>query len=569
MAQPASQTYHVTFRCTSRLGQPVVLKMPAWTPGYYQLMAYAANVSNVQATDDHDKPLAWHKTGLNTWTIQPATASTLVFSYDVKATRNFVASPYLDRHKAYIVPAGLLMYVEGQLNHPVTVTLHPDPSWPDLVATGLDSIPGSKHTFISPDFDVLYDSPILMGELEQLPSFTLNGIPHYFVGYNMGTFDRERFMADLKKIVESSVAIIGDIPYQHYTFLAIGPGGGGIEHLNSTAVSFSGNGLSTRAGQLKMYNFLAHEYFHHYNVKRIRPIALGPFDYEHENRTNMLWVSEGLTVYYEYLILRRAGLISQEEVLNNWQKRINDFENKPGRLFQSATQASFDTWSDGPFGRQGDDAYKTISYYEKGPILGLLLDLAIRQATQNKHSLDDVMRTLYQDYYRQKNRGFTDEEFRAVCEKTAGQPLADVFAYAATLTPINYAKYLEYAGLHCTETSEPQKDAWLGFTIRNQQDSLLISSVEWNSPAWKTGLRTGDMLRTIDGTPVTQAAVQAIGRQRKAGDTIQVTVIREGKEIEKAITLEIKTLRVFTLAPTPAPTAQQATILASWLRGTR
>ncbi|RYF56883.1 MAG: hypothetical protein EOO39_36115, partial [Cytophagaceae bacterium] len=174
------------------------------------------------------------------------------------------------------------------------------------------------HTFTAPTFDVLYDSPMLMGELEQLPAFTVRGVPHYFVGYNLGQFDRQRFVEDLQKIVAAGADIINDIPYTHYTFLAIGPGGGGIEHLNSTSISFDGTGLNTAKGRFTLYSFLAHEYFHHYNVKRIRPIELGPFDYDKGSRTKMLWLSEGITVYYEPIILSRAGLLTEEEKMTKY-----------------------------------------------------------------------------------------------------------------------------------------------------------------------------------------------------------------------------------------------------------
>ncbi len=566
MEQPESRLFHITFRCPARHAPTLDLKMPAWTPGYYQLMNYAANISNVRATDVENRPLSCTKTGSNTWHLTTASAKTVLVSYDVRAVRNFVASPYLDLHKGYISPAGVFMYIAGRLQQPVTVTVHPYKNWPDIVATGLDSLPGRHHTFTAPTFDVLYDSPMLMGELEQLPAFTVRGVPHYFVGYNLGQFDRQRFVEDLQKIVAAGADIINDIPYKHYTFLAIGPGGGGIEHLNSTSISFDGTGLNTAKGRFTLYSFLAHEYFHHYNVKRIRPVALGPFDYEHENRTNMLWVSEGLTVYYEYLMLRRAGLLTQDELLQTWQGLINSFENKPGRLFQSATQASYDTWSDGPFGRQGDDAYKTISYYEKGPIIGLLLDLAIRHATQNKRSLDDVMRTLYKTYYQSKKRGFTDDEFRAVCEKTAGVSLDKVFSYASTTAPFDYKTYLTYAGLTLAETEQLQPNGWLGLTVRPSDDSVLVTKVDWESPAWNAGIRSGAWLQTIDGKPADVTAVRALTTGRQPGDSVTVQFTQQGKTSEQTIRFGTKTTRSFTLAPQPDPTALQARISADLMR---
>jgi predicted metalloprotease with PDZ domain len=252
------------------------------------------------------------------------------------------------------------------------------------VATGLDDVPGKKFTYAAADFDVLFDSPLLIGNLETLPAFTVKGIPHYFTGYKLGDFDRDAFMKDLKKIVEGGAAIIGDIPYKHYTFLGIGPGRGGIEHLNSSSLSFEGSQLNSTEGKVRMLSFIAHEYFHHYNVKRIRPIELGPFDYDSGSKTKLLWVSEGLTVYYEYLILKRSGLMTEQELFNAFRNNLSAYENKPGHMYQSVAQASYETWSDGPFGRTGDEVNKTISYYDKGPVLGMLLDFKIRHETKNR-----------------------------------------------------------------------------------------------------------------------------------------------------------------------------------------
>ncbi|HTI06960.1 MAG TPA: hypothetical protein VL832_00350 [Puia sp.] len=453
MPNPETHTYHVALRWDGVTSDTLDFRMPAWMPGYYQIMDYAKNVENFHVFDKGGKPLPYIKTASNTWQVTGGKRSVRL-EYDVKATKRFVANSYLDSAHGYISPAGIFLYVEGKINHPVTVIIQPYSRW-SRVATGLDSVAGKRYVFKAPDFDILYDCPILMGNLEELPAFRVQGVEHRFIGYQLGDFDRQQFMGDLKKVVESGIAIIGDIPYKQYTFLAIGPGRGGIEHLNSTTISFEGGELKTPAGNQRMMSFIAHEYFHHYNVKRIRPVELGPFDYSKENRTNLLWVSEGLTVYYEYMMIRRAGLISPEQLFGSFQSNIAAYENHPGHLFQSLTQASYETWSDGPFGRTGDEAGKTISYYDKGPAIGLLLDFAIRHATENKRSLDDVMRLLYREYYQEKKRGFSDAEFRQACELVAGVQLAAVFEYVNTVAAIDYNKYLAYAGLGIDTVSRP------------------------------------------------------------------------------------------------------------------
>ena len=415
--------------------------MPVWTPGYYQFMDYASAVRNMRASNANGQELSWKQQDANSWTIYQPAAS-IHLQYEVRSTRPFVAANYLDTARGYVSPAGMFLHLENGIKQRVTLTIQPVAGW-TTVATGLEPVKGRAYTYTAPDFDVLYDSPILMGKLETFPSFEVQGKPHHFVSYHPREFDRQAFMNDLQKIVSTAAGIIGDIPYDHYTFLGLGPGGGGIEHLNSTSVSFTGGNLSNRKGKIGTYSFLAHEYFHHYNVKRIRPIELGPFDYDNGSKTRLLWISEGFTVYYEYIILRRAGLNTPEDVFHGLQENMKAYESKPGHLLQSVADASYDTWRDGPFG--GGDS--TISYYDKGPVLGAMLDLKIRHETKNKHSLDDVMRALYREYYQQKGRGFTEAEFRAVAERIAGVSLDEFFVYVNTVKQPDYRKYFGYAGL--------------------------------------------------------------------------------------------------------------------------
>ena len=471
-APKASDHYfHVALHADGWAVDSLTLKMPRWTPGYYQLLNYANQVERVVAKDMHGKDLLVRKANDNTWKVAVGKVKTVTISYDVKAEKKFVAQPYVDTEHAYLIAAGLFLSVEGNLHAAASVKLDLNPSW--KIATGLIPITGRKNEYSAPDFDILFDCPILAGPLEELPAFKVQGAEHRFIGFQLGTFDRVRFMKNLEKVTASAISIIGDIPFNQYTFLAIGPGRGGIEHLNNTTVSFSGDGLDEPEAMNRMMNFLAHEYFHHYNVKRIRPFELGPFDYDKGSRTNLLWVSEGISVYYEYLIVKRAGLADEGKLLANFEGNINTHENNPGRLHQSLTQASYKTWSDGPFGKSGEDANKSISYYEKGPIAGMFLDFAIRQATQNQRSLDDVMRSVYWKYYKNLKRGFTDAEFQQACEEVAGVSLSPVFDFVYTTKELDYDTYLGYAGL---KISSQQTDKGKKYLIQRVDNPNKLQS---------------------------------------------------------------------------------------------
>ncbi|MEO5562559.1 MAG: hypothetical protein ABIR18_03970 [Chitinophagaceae bacterium] len=475
MPNPNSHYFYVELNCSGWNENAIDFKMPKWMPGYYQIMDYAKAVENFSAKDNIGKMISVKAINGNTWQIAATKNKPFTLSYDVKASRQFVANSYLDSTRGYIIPNGLFLYIDGHLNEQVSVKIIPNKQWNKIV-TGLQPVAGKQYEFTAPDFDILYDCPILMGNLDELPSFYVNGIEHRFIGYKLGDFDKVQFMTNLKKIVEASVAIIGDIPYKQYTFIGIGPGQGGIEHLNNTTVSFNGKGLNTPEGMNRTMSFLAHEYFHHYNVKRIRPVELGPFDYDKANKTNLLWVSEGLSVYYQHLIEKRAGLINEQTLFTNLEGGINAFENNPGRFHQSIAQASYETWSDGPFGRQGEEAKKTISYYDKGPAVGLILDFAIRHATQNKKSLDDVMRLLYWQYYKKLQRGFTDAEFQQACENIAGASLAPVFEYVYTTKELDYNTYLGYAGLKMdVQTNADNAKRKLSIQHLEKADSLQLA----------------------------------------------------------------------------------------------
>lgn len=455
--EPASHTYEVElYSCNLNL-DTIYLKMPKWMPGYYQIIDYAKSVENLKAKNQQGTNIPVRKLNDNTWIITGVKNKSFYVTYSIKTEKQFVANSYVDTEHAYLIPENTFLYIEGLLKTPVSISLILNNKW-WKVATGLEPIPGKPNEFTASDFDTLYDCPILIGNLQELPSFKVKGVEHRFIGYKMENFDHKSFMNNLQKTIEAATTVFGDIPYKQYTFIGIGPGQGGIEHLNNTTISFDGTGLDKPEGMNKTMNFIAHEYIHHYNVKRIRPFELGPFDYDNGNKTNLLWVSEGLTVYYEYLIVKRAGLVNGNGLLSFLDRNINSVENNPGRHYQSLQQSSYRTWDEGPFGTFGVEPGKTISYYDKGPVVGLFLDFKIRNATENKKSLDDVMRTLYWKYYKKGQRGFTEAEFQETCEQIAGASLSDFFEYIYTTKELDYAKYLGYGGLKLNKKTIELKD---------------------------------------------------------------------------------------------------------------
>jgi predicted metalloprotease with PDZ domain len=565
MDQPSNHNFHVDLRIEGIQEQTMDFKMPAWTPGYYMILDLAKYVVNFQAKDDQENNLKWEKINKNTWRVETNTVPVVIISYDVFAYVQSVAHPFLDDGRGFISPTGVFMYPDGYLQHPVYVTVKPYYGW-HKISTGLDRIKELPNTYFANDFDQLYDCPILAGN-QIILSFHVQGIPHYVAMENPVNIDTIKYTSDLKRIVEEATKIIGEIPYKHYTFLIMGEGMGGLEHRNSMAVFSSEGryGLTDPESYKGWLAFLAHEYFHLYNVKTIRPIALGPFDYNRENYTHMLWFSEGVTVYYEYLILNRAGFLNIEESFERLQRSITDYENIPGHLFQPVTVTSFDTWIQF-FNRSENASNTTISYYDKGCGLGMLLDLKIRYETQNGKSLDDVMRTLYYDFYKEKGRGFTDMEFQDVCEIIAGCSLDEIFEYASTTKYIDYPKYLAYAGLGIDTALHFMPGVQLGTDIDERDGRLIITNVEWNSPAWFAGLSPRDTIIELNGKEATSQLLNEILDTGKPGNKVVITVGRRTGRHNLDIIPESRQQRTFNITRLSQPEPYQVKILNNWLK---
>lgn len=454
---PQSGSYQVEMSLDGLTESELTLQMPRWMPGYYQLMDYGKTVKNLKAFSGHSEALEVSQPDFSTWKISGIHSGSVKVQYEIQTERKFVATSFVDEAHAYIVPTNSWLYPVGKLQMQAEVKVDLPDAWTD-VATGLKEV--GNLTYSASDMDVLFDSPLLLGDLEELPSFEVAGVKHRFLGYQLGDFDKLDFIKRLQNSLQASFYLMGDIPFDEYTFIAIGPGRGGIEHLNNTTFSLDGNQLKSESAVNGTIAFLTHEYFHHYNAKRIRPVELGPFDYQKANRTTQLWASEGLTVYYEYLLMRRSDVIDDAQLLSYFSGLITSYENDAGKAFQSLEESSYRTWDEGPFGQQGTAQDTTITYYEKGPVVGLLLDFAIRNASKNEQSLDDVMRYMYRHYYQKLGRGFTDAEIREACENAAGIPLGELFDYLQTTAPLDYEKYLGMAGLSLAKVSKDDREVY-------------------------------------------------------------------------------------------------------------
>ena len=426
--------------------QELVLNMPVWTPGYYEILNFPKHLCDFSANDPEGQPLTWRKDGMNRWRISLKDHRKAQVTYRIYANRRDVASSRVEHDIAFIAPAGVFMHVDGQTAHPVTVSFEMPSGW-QHIATGMKPHADAADTFTAPDFDVLYDSPLLLGNY-YVSRFEHEGHPYEFAIETPEGIEEIGLERDFRQIVSAATRLMGDVPYDNYCLIHMGAGDGGLEHLNSQACYTDGTyHFASRRAHVKFLAFVAHEYFHLYNVKCIRPAELWPFDYNREAITPLLWVSEGLTCYYEFRLLRDAGIATPDESLELLSTYFQLYAPYEGQRHMSLRQSSYDIWLNF---MNDDDNYRDVrvSYYFKGPVIGLLFDIDIRRKTGHRHSLDDVMRLLYNRYYKEQQRGFTEEEFWAVAEEVAGQPMTEIRRLVDTTAEIDYDSYLREAGLY-------------------------------------------------------------------------------------------------------------------------
>ena len=539
----------------------VELKMPVWTPGSYLIREYARHVQDVEVQDPAGNKLAWQKINKNTWQIDAGQNKELIIKYRVYSNELTVRTNELNDEHGFWNNAAALFFIKGQLGVPSTVKVLPFGKW--KVATGLPPVEGQANTFRAENYDILYDSPFEVSDFKEI-SFDVEGKRHRIVMSGEGNYDLPKLAVDVAKIVEEAYKIFGEFGYSDYTFIVNLRGGGGLEHLNSTALQANRFGFKPESRYKSFLGLVAHEYFHNYNVKRIRPDALGPFDYENENYTKLLWVAEGGTEYYSGLLLLRAGLITPKEFLEGKASTIQQLQARPGRFETSLEDASFDAWI--KYYRQDENAVNNqISYYDKGEIVNMMLDITIRTASGGTKSLDDVMRYLYNEYFK-KGKNYTPEDFQKVCETIAGKSLDDFFArYVRGTADIDYNPILNGIGLKLVEGESGSGKAYIGASLAEDNGRLIIRSIPAGTPAFEQGLNTGDQIVAVDGYRANQSFLQSYIDERKPGDQIKLTLFRFDKLRDITFTLGSDVRKEYDFSSVDEPTEDQKRLYKQYL----
>ena len=538
-------------------GDSVEIFMPVWTPGSYLVREFARHVECLQV-----EGCRVTKTRKNRWSIETAGAREIRVSYRIYCREMSVRTNWVEESFALLNGAATFVNLVDapQANYEVRLDL---PSNWKTSASGMGEI--GPHHYQAPDYDTLVDSPIVAGN-PAVYRFEVDGVPHSLVNVNEeGVWDGPRSAADAAKIVRQYREMWGSLPYRKYVFInLLMEAGGGLEHRNSVVMMASRWATSTRRAYLGWLGLLSHEYLHVWNVKRMRPVELGPFDYERENYTRSLWIAEGFTNYYDALTVRRAGLSTREEYLgeSGLSGLIQALQTTPGRSVSSVEQASFDAWI--KLYRPDENTGNTsISYYVKGAVIAWLLDVRIRTATDGAKSLDDLMRLAFARF--SGERGFSQAEFRATAEEIAGVPLNEFFRHAVESTEeLDYGEALDWFGLRFKKAHATGK-GWIGAETKNDGGRLVVSKAPRGTPAFDSGLSVDDEILAIDGFRVRADQLGARLENYEPGAPVSLLVARREKLLRIELSLGEEPARVWQLEVRPSPAEVQKAHLRDWL----
>lgn len=545
--------------------------LPVWTPGSYMVREFSRHVQDVSAQGPDGQPLAVRRADKRTWRVE-AGGVAVTLAYRVYAHELSVRTSHLDGSHAYFNGATLFLYTEATRGLAHHVTVEAPPGW--RAFTALDAHDGG---FVADSYDSLVDSPFEVGPHTPL-TFSAAGVPHEVVVWGDTVPDPARLCVELQRLCETQARLFGGLPMKRYLFLVYltDKGRGGLEHQASTALLFPRVGLHSPRGWEDFLTLAAHEYFHLWNVKRIKPRAFVPVDYAQENYTTLLWAFEGVTSYYDNRMVLRAGLMSTSRYLIRLGETLSALQGTPGRKAQTLAESSFVCWVK-HYRPDEHSPNSAISYYLKGEVVAVLLDLELRRATADARGLDDLMRALWERHG--DGAGVPEEGVEALASEVAGKDLGPFFDRAVRGTEeLDYAVFT-HVGLEVRARprestsdrggtpaprarSETRPRGWLGITPRS---GGAFASIVEGSPAQESGVYADDEIVALDGWRVDSAGLLSRCEDKLPGDTVHLTLFRRDRLVEVPVVLGQKPSDALWLARVDKPTEAQKTAFQAWL----
>lgn len=560
---PQTQTFQVAMRVRNVASRTLEVALPVWRQGRYLVINPASTVRSVTATTGSDRPLQIRKTDKTTWRIDTEASPEIVIRYTIYANSLNDRTRHVDDTHAFLSGATVFMYVPDRRSDPLLVRFDAPADW--QIACGLDFAPEDTQTLLAANYDVLIDSPVEIG-LHERVSFDVEGKRHEIVVWGAISFDSDRLERDFVKIIRAEASMFGSLPYDRYVFLIhIAPGlGGGTEHLNSTIIQMTPQAFETEAQYKVFLSLAAHEMFHTWNVKRLKPAALRSIDLTRENYTELLWFCEGTTSYYDELMVVRAGLETPDAYLAGLAESIYQNRARPGVLIQSLEESSFDAWI--KFNNPNpDDANATVSYYEGGALLSLFLDLEIRRRTGNRVSLDTLMQAMYSTFP-ESGPGFTTQDLLRILNRVSESKFDDFFQrYIQTPSTYPFEDVFPVVGLDMVATFTTPR-AYSGLSIHESNGACVVRSVLSDGPAYRAGVNCGDEIVSLNGRKYKANEINPHFEQAMSpGDTVWLQILRRNQLRRIDFKLGTKPNPRWEFRKTASPTGQQRAAYASWL----
>jgi predicted metalloprotease with PDZ domain len=558
--QPQTHYIEVDMQINGITADSFDVKMPVWTPGSYMVREFSRHVEGFEVMTNGNKT-EWQKVKKNCWRIYKA--ANVKISYRVYAYELTVRTCFVDAAQAYINGAGLYMYIDEFRNQSCQVIFEPIKDW-KKISTSLSRINDNPWIRQAGDYDELIDCPVVMGNHEVI-SFDYKGIPHHVAMIGKAAYSESKIKKDFYRIIDECTKVFGQNPLREYIFFIhnLPSGGGGLEHASSTSLMVSLGAYEDPSLYKGFMSLVAHEYFHLWLVKRLKPAELQSFNYDEEVYTRLLWFFEGFTSFYDDLFVRRTGFYSEAEYLDIVNGNIQSIENTPGAQVQTLSESSFDAWI--KYYRSNENSRNsTVSYYTKGAVLASVFNLMILQYSQGNKSLDDMMKYLYEENYVKKNQGITEQDLKLAMEKFSGLNMNDFFEkYIHGVERLPYETVFEYAGLKLERTDGKREPfGYAGVTFAQAGKSWYITYVERNSAAWNDGINVNDEILAIDGQPVNKP--EELIALKKPGEKVVFKLKRRGIEMEIPVTLGEPTRVEFAYIPVQKPTDLQKKIFEKW-----
>ncbi|MDX1976055.1 MAG: PDZ domain-containing protein [Pseudanabaenaceae cyanobacterium bins.68] len=565
MPNPQNHLFTVELEIQNWTQDILTLELPVWTPGSYLVREYAKHLESFAAYSS-DRALEWAKTAKNRWVIHRHDQDgSIKISYQIYANDLSVRTNHLDHSHGYFNGAAMFMYSPdlAECSYEIEI-VPPDPSW--QIATALPQI--SDRTFWAKDFDTLADSPFEIG-IHQRHEFEVLGKPHTWVIWGQGNLEVERLIPDTTKIIQTTAQIFGGLPYDRYLFILhlSANSYGGLEHCNCCSLIFPRLGFRGDS-YLKFLHLVAHEFFHLWNVKRLRPQELVKIDYNRENYTEQLWFAEGVTSYYDQLLLVRSGLVDQTYFLYKLGETITKLQLTPGRQVQSLAESSFDTWIK-LYRPEPNSANSQISYYLKGELVSLLLDLHIRICSNHQVSLDQILVALAQNcpdgYSHWQLQSQIQAQVRLASDADMDQDIWEFWqSYISGTEELDYDRYLNEFGLELV--NQPGEGLFTGLSLTSTNGFGVVKYVARDSPAERAGLNIGDEILAIAGIRVTgdqfNERLKLYGEQK----TVELSFFRQEVLSHTQLELLASQSDRYLVQVVRNPTPQQAAHLEKWLQ---